>query len=109
MDFAGDGTLHANKIVADLLLTNLIKNAFFHNAPNGSINIQVEARSFSISNTSANGAIPKEKLFQRFYKQSTAKDSWGLGLAMVKKICDINQWQLSYSYVESQHVFVVFF
>ena len=99
----------ANKTLVDLLLTNLVKNAFFHNRPNGSISIDVGDHYLSIANTSLSPAIPNEKLFQRFYKQSVAKDSWGLGLAMVKKICDINQWRISYQFAEGQHIFTVSF
>lgn len=30
--------------------------------------------------------LDKEKLFNRFYKQSGNSDSWGLGLAIAKKL-----------------------
>jgi signal transduction histidine kinase len=106
---SNDITLQANRSMVDLLLTNLIKNAFFHNVQNGSIHIVVSKNRFSISNTSGGETIPEGKLFQRFYKQSTNKESWGLGLAMVKKICDINQWKISYSKPGSLHAFVVVF
>ncbi len=104
---AESASFHANKTLADLLITNLVKNAFFHNQHNGSIRIEMRDRNFSITNTSPTSEIPKERLFQRFYKQSSAKDSWGLGLAMVKKICDINQWTLSYQWEKGRHIFIV--
>ncbi len=99
----------ANRVLVDLLLTNLIKNAFFHNQNNGNVHIKLSDNRFSISNTSSIEAIPAEKIFQRFFKQSTNKDSWGLGLAIVKKICDLNQWGISYSKNEGLHSFVVVF
>ena len=104
-----NASLLANKTLVDLLLTNLVKNAFFHNRPNGSILIDVDDHHFFITNTSLSPAIPNEKLFQRFHKQSVAKDSWGLGLAMVKKICDMNQWRISYQFSEGQHAFTILF
>ena len=102
-------SLYANRMLIDLLLTNLIKNAFFHNINGGSIRIQSDNNRFSISNTSASEVIPQGKLFQRFYKQSSNQESWGLGLAIVKKICDINQWKISYSKTGTTHSFEVSF
>ncbi len=102
-------TIEANRMLMDLLLTNLIKNAFFHNKENGSIHIHISNNKFTISNTSSGEAIPEAKIFQRFYKQSTNKESWGLGLAIVRKICDINQWRISYSITGSTHSFNVLF
>ncbi len=104
-----DIALDANRTLVDLLLTNLIKNAFFHNIQNGSIHIQANHDRLSISNTSGGEAIPQEKLFQRFYKQSVNKESWGLGLAMVKKICDMHLWKIFYSKTGAQHEFTVHF
>ncbi len=104
-----DMSLNANRTMVDLLLTNLIKNAFFHNVANGTIHLKADSDQFSISNTSANEAIPSEKLFQRFYKQSVNKESWGLGLAMVKKICDIHSWKVSYTKMDTEHLFIVLF
>ncbi len=101
--------LTANKVMMDLMLTNLIKNAFFHNKLEGTISIDASADHFLISNTSDGPSIPNTKLFQRFYKLSASKDSWGLGLAIVKKICDINQWTIEYSFTADRHSFAVSF
>ena len=101
--------LNANRVLVDLLVTNLIKNAFFHNQENGHVTIRVHDNHFSISNTSAGEFIPEGRLFQRFYKASNNKDSWGLGLAIIKKICDINQWSIVYSKEKTIHTFEVTF
>jgi signal transduction histidine kinase len=98
-----------NKVLVDLLLTNLIKNSFSHNISNGSITIHANHEQFRISNTSSSAAIPPEKLFQRFYKNTPRKDSWGLGLAIVNKICTINQWKITYSMEGNRHSFLVSF
>ena len=102
-------TLLTNRTLVDLVLTNLIKNAYSHNNTDGTIHIKLNDSSFSISNSSQGKAIPEFNLFQRFYKQSTNKDSWGLGLAMVKKICDINEWTVSYSKMGHLHTFTIHF
>ena len=75
----------------------------------GIFEIADDNHQFLVSNTSFGLAIPGEKLFQRFYKQSSAKDSWGLGLAIVKKICDINLWPIEYLKTNAIHSFRIQF
>jgi signal transduction histidine kinase len=104
-----DITIQANPILLDVLITNLIKNSFLHNVPKGSIHIQVTGNAFEICNTSSSSEIPRGKLFQRFFKQSDARDGWGLGLAIAKKICEVNAWVLVYNHSENRHVFKVYF
>jgi len=109
MDIQQDAAVIANPVLVDLLFTNLVKNAFSHNILHGSVHLIVDHKMCTISNTSPGDAIPEGKLFQRFYKQSVYKDSWGLGLALVKKICAINQWPISYSKHDAIHSFTVQF
>lgn len=101
--------VEANATLMDTLITNLIKNAFFHNVKQGSITITLGINTFEITNTSFLPEIPREKLFQRFFKQSAAKDSWGLGLAIARKICDVSGWSLEYQFQGNEHVFRVHF
>jgi signal transduction histidine kinase len=107
MEIQQDAAVIANPVLVDLLFTNLIKNAFSHNILHGSVHLVVNHKTCTISNTSSGDAIPEGKLFQRFYKQSIYKDSWGLGLALVKKICTINQWNISYKAKDGIHSFIV--
>ncbi|HEY8938027.1 MAG TPA: HAMP domain-containing sensor histidine kinase [Cyclobacteriaceae bacterium] len=104
-----NAVITANKMLVDLLLTNLIKNAFFHNQPNGRILIEASSASFTILNTSSADVVDGNKIFNRFYKQSANKESWGLGLAIVKNICTINQWTITYSKKNELHSFEVLF
>ena len=107
MEIQEEAIVMANPVLVDLLFTNLIKNAFSHNIPGGSVHLGANQKTCVISNTSSGDTIPEAKLFQRFYKQSIYKDSWGLGLALVKKICTINQWPISYSKQGAIHSFTV--
>ena len=107
MGMQQDAAVVANPVLVDLLFTNLIKNAFSHNRLHGSVHLIVNDKKCTISNTSTGDAIPEGKLFQRFYKQSVYKDSWGLGLALVKKICTLNQWTISYKEHDGIHSFTV--
>jgi signal transduction histidine kinase len=96
-------------MLLDVLLMNLIKNAFLHTNSEGTVHIRSTDSSFIIRNSPAGEEIPKDKLFQRFSKQSTNKQSWGLGLAIAKRICDINGWSLEYKFHNNEHVFEIHF
>jgi signal transduction histidine kinase len=99
-----------NKTLIDLLISNLVKNAFVHNYEGGTIFLNFAGNKLSISNTSDNPEIPAEKLFQRFYKNTNRKESWGLGLAIVNKICMLNNWKISYSKRDNDlHSFTILF
>ena len=108
-DLPDNAFIEANSTLLDVLLTNLIKNAFLHNVKQGFIDIKTSEKSFEIKNSSGAMEIPREKLFQRFAKQSSNKESWGLGLAIAKKICEINGWQLTYLFEKNEHIFKVRF
>lgn len=102
-------SIEANTTLLDVLLTNLIKNAFLHTSKEGIIHIRTSNSSFEIRNSPGGVALSTDKLFQRFSKQSANKDSWGLGLAIAKKICDVNGWVLEYRFQDTEHVFTVQF
>jgi signal transduction histidine kinase len=99
----------ANSTLVEVLMTNLIKNAFLHNILHGRIRITLTEKILSISNSSSQTELPKDRVFQRFFKQGQNKDSWGLGLAISKRICEINNWTLSYTASETDHTFTVDF
>lgn len=98
-----------NFVLLDLLLTNLIKNAFVHNYKGGNIVIDFLNGKLGISNTSFTKEIPEEELYKRFYKNSSRKESWGLGLAIVKNICTVQHWDIRYYHILDRHVFQLSF
>lgn len=106
---ADEITIEANSTLVEVLVTNLVKNAFLHNIPNGFVNIELKDGSLTISNSSESSTLPTEKLFQRFFKQGQRKESWGLGLAISKRICELNNWQLMYSAESKNHTFTIHF
>lgn len=84
-----DFKIKANHSLINILLSNLISNAIKHNMDNGNINIELKNKELLISNNVQTSNINPEKFFERFFKQSTSSDSVGLGLTIVKKICDL--------------------
>ncbi len=89
--------------LANILIGNLIKNALFHNVPNGHIIISITKTTCTISNTSNITGLNPDKIFNRFYKESAEQTGTGLGLAIVKAICKRYGFRLSYRYTDTHH------
>ena len=100
--------IECDHILADILFTNLIKNAVQHNVPGGFISMSLRDGVFEITNSAAVGTLPSERMFRRFQKGSTAQDSLGLGLAINQKICEIYGFQLQHRQDEGTHTFTLF-
>lgn len=101
--------LHANTALIEVLISNLIGNAIRHNKPGGQIILQLNKGILTIENTGRPQPLDEDKIFQRFQKDSTDNNSIGLGLEMVKKICLINQYAVTYSFRNGLHSFTVMF
>jgi signal transduction histidine kinase len=98
-----------NTELAEIMLSNLIKNAILHNYPDGLVTITIHATGISINNTSHTGPLDQAHIFDRFYKNSDAKTSTGLGLAIVKSIADYYGYIIRYTYSNQQHSFTIQF
>ena len=91
-----------NRYLADTLFLNIIKNAIMHNNINGSIDILLERNTLQIMNTGTK-LLNKENIFKRFVRSSN-KDSLGIGLSIVKRICDFYFIDINYSF-DTKHMF----
>lgn len=105
IDLKEEITVNAHPVLTEVILSNLIKNAFVHNISHGKIYIKGKSKELLIKNTGKATAIPEDKIFERFYKQSSNQEGWGLGLAIVKTICEVNEWKLRYSHYNQEHIF----
>lgn len=84
------------------LIYNLIDNAIKYNRENGNIDIEIENRRLTISDTGI--GIPEEsipRIFERFYRadksRSRAYGGTGLGLSIVKHIADHHHAEIEVS------------
>jgi signal transduction histidine kinase len=99
----------ANQILIETLLFNLISNAIKHNINGGTISITVSKNALEISNTGNALPVEAERMFDRFLKNSTSEMSVGLGLSIVKKICDLYKFKISYTCVNKIHTTIIEF
>jgi two-component system OmpR family sensor kinase len=95
--------------LADLLLTNLVSNAIRHNIPGGEINVCLTKAGLVIANTGLPPQVPVSELFERFKKGDPASDSIGIGLAIVRQICELMNFNIGYEYASGLHVIAISF
>lgn len=99
--------VRCNEALMESLLTNLVVNAIRHSEGGGTITVKLTARTLSVSNEATDGALDGEHIFQRFYHSGGSGKGYGLGLAIVRSICEFHNWQITYSYSGGQHHFTV--
>ncbi len=102
-------TVALDESLAVLLLNNLISNSIRHNIPSGKIVMTLTAKELKIKNTGNAPEIPVRELFGRFKKGNSARDSIGIGLAIVKKIGELYGHQISYEYADGWHSLTLIF
>jgi signal transduction histidine kinase len=99
--------------LADLLLMNLLNNAIRHNSPGvggqGWIMVGLIRDGLMIANTGLEPTLPVMELFERFKKGNPGGDSIGIGLAIVRQICDLAHFTIEYDYYNGVHTLAVGF
>ncbi|MCF8309377.1 MAG: hypothetical protein K9I68_10245 [Bacteroidales bacterium] len=98
-----------NPRLLDILISNLLNNAVKHNYQNGTVKIVLQHHSLSIKNTGRPLKYPPETMFARFVKADQSSQSTGLGLSIVKKICEIYHWSVKYANEGEWHLIQVYF
>jgi signal transduction histidine kinase len=98
-----------NPVLAEILVTNLFLNAIRHNIQDGQLSVELSDDSLIFSNSGQTEPLVLGNLFNRFSKSNASEQGNGLGLAIIKKIAAINNWQISYSFEKSLHTFRVTF
>jgi signal transduction histidine kinase len=104
-----DATVAMNSELADILLNNLFSNAIRHTPIGGQLLVNLETTQLTIRNTAANGALDESRLFNRFYKGGQSSDQHGLGLSIVKQICDVSGFGITYHFAGQLHQFTITF
>ena len=98
----------SNPMLADILFNNLLSNAIKHNIEKGSIHIRLLQGSFEIENTGQIHSLDTTRLFGRFYKSNTANENQGLGLSIIKQICEVSSYTIEYSFEpKNMHCFTI--
>lgn len=100
-------TITVNEDLADVLLNNLLNNATKHNYIHGEIEISLSNHYLEIVNTSRLSSLDENRLYLRFTKPSNGGENTGLGLSIVKQICEVSGFTVSYAYKNLKHSFKI--
>ncbi|PRB06696.1 hypothetical protein CQ046_00965 [Chryseobacterium sp. MYb7] len=95
--------------LAEILLSNLLSNAIRHNLEGGKIEINLTHNYFQINNTGLPPHVPTQELFKRFKKSNQSQESIGLGLSIVKQICEVNDFSVHYDFTDGWHSITIYF
>ncbi len=101
--------IQMNPTLAEVLIINLISNAVKHNIKNGSIDITLNDKMLSISNSGLHMETDPKSMFDRFKKGKTTSESLGLGLSIVQKIVNLYKISISYVYESETHTLTLMF
>jgi len=105
----GRKTLFMDQGLADLLVANLLKNAIVHNIEGGRIKLETGPQSLVIRNDGPPLGFSQDELFTRFVRNTRRTGSFGLGLSLVKKVCEYYNFTIEYSLDKQQHTFTIHF
>ena len=101
--------IKANRSLLESMVNNLVVNAVRHNKTSGEITVFLSDNRLMVSNTSDDAALDADQIFNRFYRPSEKTTGNGLGLSIVKAVCDYHGWKILYAYADGKHQFVVIF
>jgi len=107
-EYLGDKKVLASKYLVDILLNNLFSNAIRHNIDHGGIIITLTGTRLMFQNMGSEKPLNENILFERFQKGQKSEGT-GLGLTIVKNICSLYNWDITYSFENSLHTFQIGF
>lgn len=102
-------TTEIDTSLANTIISNLLRNALFHNYPNGTVAVSISEKSLIVSNTGIEKTLDVQKIFTRFYKSEQSQNSTGLGLSIVKAICNLYGFEITYYFKNNLHHFKIDF
>jgi len=98
IEVADEVTLQTDKSALHIALDNLLKNAIAY-SDNGSITLRYADHQLQVTDTGRGIAADElPHIFERFYRGASSRDDedgFGLGLSIVKRVCDQNGWGIS--------------
>jgi signal transduction histidine kinase len=103
LEVAKDAVLTLNPRALQLVLSNLLRNAIQHTTQ-GHIGVRFHDGTLAVFDTGAGIAADRlQQIFERYYRGDGASPGgMGLGLSIVKRICDQFGWQVSAASVVNQ-------
>lgn len=102
-------SVNADVALMNIVVSNLLRNAIFHNVKDGKVEVIIDTNKLSILNTGSENSLNQDKIFTRFQKSEEHQSGSGLGLAIVKAIAELYDFSVSYDFKNGMHEFSVHF
>ena len=100
--------VNMDKYLAETMMANLLKNAIIHNSKEGEILFKLTNQDLIITNSGNKLAFAEKDIFKRFSRSEYNKQSLGIGLSIVKRICDLYNFSIDYRF-SKKHTFSIHF
>jgi len=107
-NFTQNLNIYMNIQLAETMISNLIRNSIIYNNKQKKVNIFIKNDSLIISNTGEKLTFPENKIFDRFKKSNLNTRSLGIGLSVVKSICNLYNFDIRYRH-NKMHIFTIKF
>lgn len=101
-----DITVQMDSSLGDILVHNLVKNAIVHNLQGGNLDISLHSDRLIVVNDGPEPSHPTDYYFTEFIKGPESK-GLGLGLSLVRRICNVSGWTVKYTYDSGKHKFEI--
>jgi signal transduction histidine kinase len=104
-----DCVVDASPHLVEIMLSNLLSNQLKYASEASVLLITLNNKIVDFRNEGPPLPFAQSDIFNRFTKGDPRKSGVGLGLSIVKKICDLHQWGITYSYESGVHIFSINF
>jgi len=99
--------VNVNFKLFSIVVKNLIDNALKYSSDK-KVHIKIKQNQISFSNRGEKLEYDLEKYYEPFFSNNNnKKESFGLGLYIIKSILDVHNFQLSYKYEDNQNIFTL--
>lgn len=96
-------SVYMNEALSNILIGNLLSNALKHNLPDGYVRITSTINTMTIENSGQELNMDTEELFSPYVSRSNNSDSLGMGLSIIKEICNYYNFNVEYSLKQNIH------
>jgi signal transduction histidine kinase len=101
-------TLDCNATLVEVILNNLLLNTIKHSNNEALTHLAITKQGITVSNSGTQPLL-EGKLYTRFASMTKNATSSGLGLAIIKQICEVHGWKIQYTFDKNNHIFTVLF
>lgn len=104
----GTPRLRMHPVLAEVIISNLFRNAIQHNVQGGGVTIDLSENEMVFQNNGASLIVDPQTLFGKFVKGDPSQSgSNGLGLAIVKESLEQSGWNIFYTIKKGAHTITI--